>query len=259
MASRIAPLLVPPITFAHRGARAIARDNTIEAFALGLSMGASGLESDVWVTADRVPVLDHDGVVGRLLGRTPISKILAADLPDHIPTLAELYHECGTEFELSLDVKDPAAAIPVIEVIHELSDEFGCDIAPTVWLCHPYWETVAGWKQRHPEIKAVDSTRLSRLKDGPERHAARLAEAGIDAINMHHSDWTGGLTTLFHKFGLLCLAWDAQYERVLDETFDLGIDGIFSDHVDRMMLSHATFFGEKDTPGRSEQQRRSEQ
>lgn len=178
------------------------------------------------------------------MSRTPIAKTLRADLPEHIPTLHELWEACGTDFELSLDVKDPAAAIPVIETTHRASAEFGCDLTDSLWLCHPYWETVAGWKQRHPEVHVVDSTRLNRLKDGPERHAARLAEAGIDAINMHHSDWTGGLTTLFHRFDLLCFGWDAQYERVLDETFDLGIDGIYSDHVDRMMRSHQTFFGE---------------
>lgn len=235
---------MPPIAFAHRGARAIARDNTIEAFTLALAMGATGLESDVWVTSDGVPVLDHDGVVGRLMSRTPIAKTPRAELPEHIPTLYELWETCGTDFELSLDVKDPAAAIPVIETAQRAAQDFSCDLAASLWLCHPYWETVAGWKQRHPEVRVVDSTRLNRLKDGPERHAARLADAGIDAINMHHSDWTGGLTTLFHRFELLCFGWDAQYERVLDETFDLGIDGIFSDHVDRMMRSHRTFFGE---------------
>ncbi len=31
---------------------------------LALRLGATGLESDVWLTADGVPVLDHDGVVG---------------------------------------------------------------------------------------------------------------------------------------------------------------------------------------------------
>ena len=33
--------------------------------------------------------------------------------------------------------------------------------------------------------KLVDSTRLSRLKDGPERRAAQLHEFGIDCINKH--------------------------------------------------------------------------
>ena len=33
----------------------------------------------------------------------------AADLPEHVPSLADLYDHVGTDFELSLDVKDPAA------------------------------------------------------------------------------------------------------------------------------------------------------
>ncbi|HKY78076.1 MAG TPA: glycerophosphodiester phosphodiesterase family protein, partial [Acidimicrobiia bacterium] len=46
---RVPPLLVPPIGFAHRGARAQAPENTLEAFALALRLGATGLESDAWV------------------------------------------------------------------------------------------------------------------------------------------------------------------------------------------------------------------
>ena len=39
-----------------------------------------------------------------------------ADLPEHVPTLDQLYETCGTDFELSLDVKDPAAAPQVTDV-----------------------------------------------------------------------------------------------------------------------------------------------
>ena len=88
---RLPSLLDRPIAFAHRGARAHARENTIEAFALGLRLGATGLESDVWLTADGVPVLDHDGVVQARPAPAGRSATLArADLPAHIPTLAEL-------------------------------------------------------------------------------------------------------------------------------------------------------------------------
>ena len=73
------------------------------------------------------------------------------------------------------------------------------------------------------------------VEEGPERRAARLAAARIDAINLHQSDWTGGLTALFHRFGLACLGWDAQHERQLDRLFRIGIDGVYSDHVDRMV------------------------
>ena len=62
---RLPSIIDPPIAFAHRGARAYAPENTIEAFQLALRLGATGLESDVWVTSDGIAVLDHDGVVRR--------------------------------------------------------------------------------------------------------------------------------------------------------------------------------------------------
>ena len=112
---RLPSLRDPPIGFAHRGARAHAPENTLEAFQLALRLGATGLESDVWLTADGVAVLDHDGVVGGRLRRTPIDQVgRAPTCPTHIPTLAELYDACGTDFELSLDVKDPAAIDAVV-------------------------------------------------------------------------------------------------------------------------------------------------
>ena len=42
-------------------------------------------------------------------------------------------------------------------------------------------------------------------------------------------------TTLFHRFGIHCLGWNAQHPRQLDRLLALGIDGVFSDHVDRMV------------------------
>jgi glycerophosphoryl diester phosphodiesterase len=81
----------------------------------------------------------------------------------------------------------------------------------------------------------VDSTRLIDIEEGPERRAADLAAAGVDAINLPEPDWTGGLTTLFHRFGIRCLGWNAQHPRQLDRLLALGIDGVFSDHVDRMV------------------------
>ncbi|MDQ1424476.1 MAG: glycerophosphoryl diester phosphodiesterase [Acidimicrobiaceae bacterium] len=224
-------LLEPPIGFAHRGAKAHAPENTLEAFALALRLGATGLESDVWCTADGVAVLDHDGVVGSRLRRRPIGAVQRSELPAHVPELADLYAGCGSRFELSLDVKDPAAMAAAVAVARAA----GGGAPERLWLCHHNWHQLAEWRSEFPDVRFIDSTRLRFMRRGPERRAAQLADAGIDAVNLHESDWTGGLTTLFHRFNVLSFGWDAQFERVLDNLLTMGVDGVFSDHVDRMM------------------------
>lgn len=228
---RLPTRLDRPIGFAHRGARANAPENTIEAFGLALRLGATALESDVWLTSDGVAVLDHDGVVGGRLRRRPISEIARADLPPHIPALQDLYDALGTGFDLSLDLKDPRSG-PVV-----IADSLGRDpsMADRLWLCDQDHERLAALRELSPHVRLVDSTRLSRIKEGPERRAARLQELSIDAINLHHSDWSGGLSTLFHRFGLCAFGWDAQFDRVLDGLLRMGLDGVFSDHVPRMV------------------------
>jgi glycerophosphoryl diester phosphodiesterase len=231
---RLPSLIVPPIGFAHRGARAHARENTLEAFQLALRLGATGLESDVWLTADGIPVLDHDGTlggIGRVLRRNRVAGRDQRDLPEHIPTLAQLLDACGADYHLALDLKDPAAARPVVQTVEDVAPA----LLPRLWLCHPDWQLLAELRSLHPDVKLVDSTRLNKIKEGPERRAATLGEHGIDAINLHHTDWTGGLTTLFHRFERFTLAWDLQYEHVLREVLRMGIDGVFSDWVDRML------------------------
>jgi glycerophosphoryl diester phosphodiesterase len=160
-----------------------------------------------------------------------VASLTRASLPAHVPTLEELYAECGTGFELSLDLKDPAAA-PAVAAMARAA---GGGAPGRLWLCYPDWEVLAGWRQDLHDVHLVDSTKLKAMRQGPERRAAQLSSAGIDAVNMHYSDWTGGLTTLFHRFGVLGFGWDAQHERILRNLLRMGIDGVFSDHVDRMV------------------------
>jgi len=221
----------PPVLFAHRGARAHAPENTIEAFRLAQRLGASGLESDAWLTADGAAVLDHDGVVRSGLRRRRIADVRRDDLPAHVPTLDELYEACGTDFELSLDLKDSA----VVDEVLAAARRHGAE--DRLWLCHPDWKTVASWRERTTAARLVDSTSTRRMPDGLEAHVARIARAGVDALNLHHSDWSGGNIVMVHRFDLFALGWDAQFDRVIHELLDAGIDGVFGDHVDRLVES----------------------
>jgi glycerophosphoryl diester phosphodiesterase len=227
---RLPSLLDEPIAFGHRGARAHAPENTLAGFELALKLGANGLESDVWVTADGIPVLDHDGVVKRSLGRNrTIGEMQRLSLPSHIPSLTELIERCGSNYHLSLDLKDAGSGQTVIDVVAEAAPA----MLERMWLCAPQWETLL--PLRGQGARLVDSTRLSRMKEGPERRAATLREQGIDAVNLHHSDWNGGMVALFHRFDRVTFGWDMQESHVLQTGFRMGLDGVYSDWVDRMI------------------------
>lgn len=224
--------LRPPLGFAHRGGRADAPENTLEAFRRALANGASALESDAWVTADGVVVLDHDGVAPGLRRRR-IADVPRAALPPEIPSLAELYATVGTDLDLSLDVRSADAAGAVVAVARDAGHALD-----RLWLCaNDDREAAFAWKAAEPQVRVVDSTRRHAMKEGTERRAATLADKGIDAVNLHHTDWSVGLVTLFHRFEVLCFAWDCQHRRVLDTVLGMGVDGVFSDHVDLMQAA----------------------
>jgi glycerophosphoryl diester phosphodiesterase len=231
--TRLPSIRRPPIAFAHRGARAHAPENTIEAFELGLRLGATGLESDVWLTADGIAVLDHDGLVGRRPRRTAIGRLQRSAMPRHMPTLSDLYAACGTSYEFSLDLKDPAAMAAVAEAA-EQADQAAFD---RLWICHHDLGVLSEWRSRWPTLHLVHSTFLGHMDGGPERHAATLTDIGIDAVNLHHTEWTGGFIALYHRFDRLAFAWDVQFDRVMSELLDCGIDALYSDHVDVLMAA----------------------
>ncbi len=186
----------------------------------------------MWLTSDGVAVLDHDGVVRTSLRKRMIKEVPRNSLPAHIPTLEEFYGDVGTNFPLSLDVKDPDAFDTVISVARNA----GSDAARNLWLCDPEWRRLAEVRRKHRDVALVHSTRLKRI-EGPERLGAELSEAQINAINMHYSDWTGGLVALFHRFGLLTFGWDAQFPRMVQALQNMKIDAVYSDDVEMMMSS----------------------
>jgi glycerophosphoryl diester phosphodiesterase len=209
----------------------------MEAFELALRLGATGLESDVWMTSDGVAVLDHDGVVGRRPLRRPISEVASGDLPQHIPTLREFYELVGSSVDFSLDIKDPNAAAEVVACARDVGAE------DRLWLCHPDRQLVCSWRELSPSVHLVESTRAAKFEGSAELHIARSAEIGIEVVNLHHSDWSGGTIAMVHRFGLLAFGWDAQFDRTLDGLLESGIDGVYSDHVDTMMTAIARAAG----------------
>ena len=87
---------------AHRGASAAYKENTLEAFAAAREHGAGGLELDVRRSADDVLVVHHDAHLGD--GRL-ISELSASELPDWLPTLAEVL-DMADDLWVNVEIKN---------------------------------------------------------------------------------------------------------------------------------------------------------
>ncbi len=221
-----------PITFAHRGASADEPENTLAAFRRARELGARGLESDARLSVDGEVVLVHGPVARQGWRRKRVALSTAADLAElSVPRLADLYADVGSDYELSLDVYDPAAGEALVAVAA------GAGATHRLWLCSSKTPLLEKLGRLAPDAHLVHSIRRRNLDVPLERHAAQLAEAGIGVVNMHRSDWTAGLVGLFHRFEVLAFGWDAQEVRHLRELLAMGIDGVYSDHVARMVAT----------------------
>ncbi len=217
-----------PIRFAHRGARAHAPENTLQAFVHGLRMGATALESDAWMTRDGAVVLLHDGVVPGT--RRPLHTADRADLPPWVPTLAELYAACGTEVELSLDVKDPRAFRAVRAVA------IAADALPRLWVCDTDLARVCRWAGEAPDARLVASLRIDRVRRDVDGTLESLQRAGVAALNLRGPNWTPQLVRRCHAAGLAAFAWDLQSLSALRRCARWGIDAVYSDHSDLLRV-----------------------
>jgi glycerophosphoryl diester phosphodiesterase len=216
----------PPFAFAHRGApRPWVRENTLTAFRHALASGVQGLESDVWRSADGVAILDHDGLIGLRPWRKPIPTLPRASAPRRMPTLEQLFTECGTDFQLSLDIKHPEAAAAVVAVTR------AAGAADRTWLCGPT-NLVRQWRREFgDDVRLVDSSRREFVPEGVRERVRALAAAGVDALNMRQDEWTAADVASAHQAGVLAFGWDVNRRRDLSRLIGFGCDAVYSDSI----------------------------
>ena len=125
----------------HRGCRGAGNppENSIRAFRSAIEAGAGGIELDVYLSSDDVPVVFHDdhldrmtGVAGQItaltLGDIKKLRLLSVEgrrTRESIPTLAEVlnlvdgYRQAFPSFVVNIELKDPNAGRAVGELVIE--------------------------------------------------------------------------------------------------------------------------------------------
>ncbi len=225
-------LALTPITFAHRGGRADAPENSLTAFRRALEVGATGLESDARLSGDGEVVLVHGPQIRSGVRRLKVRALPAARLAElGVPRLADLYAELGSDFELSLDLKEPDVASSLLRVARDAG------ATGRLWVCARDVADLEAARREDPDVRLVHSMGRRNYGDALERHANTLANAGIAALNLRHTEWSLGLVTLAHRFDLLAFAWDVQEYRRIRAVLEMGVDAIYSDHVERMVAA----------------------
>ncbi|MDP8954058.1 MAG: hypothetical protein M3N37_03905 [Actinomycetota bacterium] len=242
MTPRYPSLLQPPVAFFRYLGVGHPDEDPLAPVAAALADGVTGVACDVHLTADGDPVIHAQPTLRTGWRRRPLAALASSQVPDGVPRLAELYERCGTGFDLAVHLVDDAAVARVVAVTGEAGGQAGARL----WLCSPDWRQAASWRAAAGESRLVDATRLRHVDEGPERRAAVLAGAGIDAVRLHESDWNAGLCALFHRFGRLALAGPASHRRQLDALVRMGVDGLTSEHPDRL----AQALAERSGPGR---------
>ncbi len=104
------------LVFAHRGHHVVFPQNTLQAFDAALRIGADGIETDVRLSRDGVPVLFHDAQVR---GR-PIAELTRNDIAriagHEVPTLNEALLRFPKPI-WNIEVKAPAAVGAVLQAM----------------------------------------------------------------------------------------------------------------------------------------------
>jgi glycerophosphoryl diester phosphodiesterase len=113
------------VVYGHRGAAAEYPENTLPGFRRALDLGIEGIELDVHLSKDGVPVVIHDETVDRTTnGKGAVADLTVAELRaldagegEHVPTLAEVLDLVGDELVVDIEIKANAAGEAVLDEV----------------------------------------------------------------------------------------------------------------------------------------------
>jgi glycerophosphoryl diester phosphodiesterase len=242
-----------PLVFAHRGGSALGPENTLAAFDLGLQSGADGLELDVHLAADGIPVVHHDDTLDRTTsGSGPLAALTAAELAridagcrfargDEFP-----FRNQGVGIPSLREVLRRYPDVPITVELKADSAELGEAVAQEVRLaaavdrvCVAAFDSrsVAAARRALPEVATSASrTEVRRaVIRGFARLPVRRAPYGgyqVPERNGRVHIVTPRFVRDAHEAGFKVHVWTVDEEQDMRRLLAWGVDGLISDRPD---------------------------
>ncbi|MDE0432072.1 MAG: glycerophosphodiester phosphodiesterase family protein [Caldilineaceae bacterium] len=264
-----------PLIFAHRGASAVAPENTLPAFTKALEMGADGIELDVQATAEGELVVLHDfNLEGTTTGRGRIRKHTLAQLSDldagirfndafsgtPIPTLDQVFELTANRCIVNVEIKNmdwdggPEAG-PLTRMIQRrrlydkvIVSSFNPFSLRSVRQLDPHIPIGLLYKPKLPRPVGPRAPLIAAaLKLSPNHlffHLFRTWSASIlapDALHPHFQSINSALMAEARRRGQIVNAWTVNCGTEARRLAALGVNAIITDRPDaiRQALSEA--------------------
>lgn len=249
-----------PLIIAHRGASAVAPENSLAAFQSAIEAGADGIEFDVRLARDGVPVVFHDSTLKRMArreGRTSdftAEQLAALDLGawfnskfparadekfsgEKVPTLERLFAFLkGYRGRLYLEMKGSPAEVSALsetvagilrrtEFLSQIvAKSFKLEAVEKIKILLPEVATAALFA---PKILTV----LRKQSRIIERARAHLA----DELSLHYSLATEKLVRQAAAEKMPTAIWTADHPIWVRRAADIGIHAIITNNPARLL------------------------
>lgn len=231
-----------PLVIAHRGASREAPENTLSAFQRALDIGVDGIELDVLLTSDKVPIITHNddlSILTHFQGHahaTPFEVLRSLDAGSHfstatagqtMPTLAE-----ALELIARYDITTIVEIKPQRGMKADAAELIGGMISDIkmrgrVIISSFSRQIISELKRRHP---AIARALILKNKPFPFFTAAFFAKhKQLSGMHVSIKALTQNFAEKIRSLGCELFAWTANDEARIDQCILLGVDGIITD------------------------------
>ncbi|HEV2883064.1 MAG TPA: glycerophosphodiester phosphodiesterase family protein [Pyrinomonadaceae bacterium] len=255
-----------PLVIGHRGASAVAPENTLAAFARALYDGADGIEFDVRLARDGVPVVVHDATLRRTAGidahiaalsssdlstidvgswfnRRHPARAVAAYARETIPTLARVFETVAPRcrllyVELKCDAQETTTLVErvVAEVrAHRLERSV---VIESFTLA-----AVAEAKRIAPELRAAAAfeRRPGRPLPAPRSLLKRARDCRADELALARSLVSRRTIEAARAHGLQTVVWTVDHPSWIRRASALGLRAVITNDPAKMCAAREEF------------------